>query len=228
MAALEAEYEVLKPWEATDPAAFIKEHGPPGARRRQFRPSPRLPHRRVALSAKLEALACFGPPRHHFRCQAGACARHYRTSSTPDETAEPVADLAPRADRRHHAPPVRGRPFRARLALADASLSVRARSAQAALRHQSGLLAHRPAGRQAGSGGRRWKSATRARAPNQSFPTSTNPAWWNWRAGAIALVVTCALTPETRGMVNATVPDALGPESFWSTWRAAPSSMKPP
>ncbi|HEX4328592.1 MAG TPA: 2-hydroxyacid dehydrogenase, partial [Burkholderiales bacterium] len=92
MAALEQEYELLKPWEAADPAAFIREHG---ATVRAAVSSTSRGFRAPEFDAfpKLETLACFGPYVTIFDVErAGALG--VTVSNTPDETAEPVADLA--------------------------------------------------------------------------------------------------------------------------------------
>jgi lactate dehydrogenase-like 2-hydroxyacid dehydrogenase len=208
--ALAARYELLKPWDAPDPAAFIRAAGPRvravvtttsrGFARAEFESFP-----------KLEALACFGPYLTIVDT-ARAAELGVAVSCTPDDTAGPVADLA------------RARMLAALRRVCEADRFVR---------ESCWPRAAFPAGREV-SGKRvgivgmgRIGAAVARRAEAFGMPI----AWhgprpkpglsWRYvdslrelaRASDI-LVITCALTAQTRGIVDAAVLDALGPQGL--------------
>jgi hydroxypyruvate reductase len=210
MAALEQDYEVLKPWEAADPVAFIRERG--GAVRAVVTTTSRgFPANEFDAFPRLEALACFGPyvtlldlPRAHLRGVA--------VTNTPDDTAQSVADLA--------------------LALVLASMR-RLCEADRFVRSGQWPVQAFASGREVhgkrcgviGFGRIGQQVAQRAEAFGMRVsyhgPRRKDGVAYPYVAtledlalDSDCLVVTCALTPETRGMVNASVLDALGPDGF--------------
>lgn len=210
MAALEKEYAFLKPWEAPDPAAFIREHGPQ-VRAVISSTSRGFATEEFAPFSNMETLACFGPYVSIFDLKRAAELK-VTVSNTPDETAEPVADLA------------LGLIIATMRRLCEADRFVRANlwpkqafpSGREVHRRRCGIVGFGRIGQQvakrvAGMGMEIRYQGPRAKPeqPYQYEPDLEALARW-----ADILVVTCALTPETRGLVNARVLDALGPESF--------------
>jgi lactate dehydrogenase-like 2-hydroxyacid dehydrogenase len=210
MAALEKSYELLKPWEASDPAAFVREHG---ARVRAVVTTTSRGFAAPEFDAfpGLEALACYGPyvtlldlPR--------AAERRVAVSYTPDSTAESVADLA------------MGMIVGVMRRLGEADRFVRSGQwpTQA---FASGREVHGRRCGIVGFGRIGQELARRAAAfdmqvsyhgprakPDVPFPYVADLLALARRSDC--LVIACALTPETRGMVNAAVLDALGPDGF--------------
>ncbi|MDB5807253.1 MAG: 2-hydroxyacid dehydrogenase [Betaproteobacteria bacterium] len=210
MAALEQAYEVLKPWEAADPAAFIGQHG---SRVRAVVSSTSRGFRTQEFDAfpRLEALACFGPYITIFDLErAGALG--VTVGNTPDETAEPVADLA------------LGLMIATMRRLCEADRFVRAGlwptqafpSGREVHRRRCGIVGFGRIGqalaqRAAGMDMQVRYHGPRAKAgvPHTFVADLKELARW-----ADCLVITCALTPATRGLVDAAVLDALGSDSF--------------
>jgi lactate dehydrogenase-like 2-hydroxyacid dehydrogenase len=210
MQALEQEYELLKPWTAADPAAFLREHGPRvdivvtttsrGFAAAEFDAFP-----------KLRMLACYGPYVTLIDLeQAGE--RGVAVSCTPDSTAEPVADLA--------------------MGLIVATLR-RLSEADRFIRAGRWPTEAFPAGRDVhgkhlgivGFGRIGQELARRA----QAFDMKVSYHGPRPKAGVAhdyvgdlvelarrvdCLAITCALTPQTRGLVDARVLDALGSEGY--------------
>ncbi|VTU23934.1 2-hydroxyacid dehydrogenase [Variovorax sp. PBL-E5] len=210
MAALEESYELLKPWEARDPAAFLRAHG---ARVRAVVTTTSRGFAAPEFDAfpALEALACYGPYVTLLDLRR-AGQRGVSVSCTPDSTAESVADLA------------MGMVVGIMRRLSEADRFVRSGQwpTQA---FASGREVHGKRCGIVGFGRIGQELARRAAA----FDMQVSYHGPRAKAGvahryvddlqALAresdcLVIACALTPETRGMVNAAVLDALGPDGF--------------
>jgi lactate dehydrogenase-like 2-hydroxyacid dehydrogenase len=210
MAALEQEYELLKPWEATDPAAFLREQGHT-ARAVVSSTSRGFGAAEFAAFPKMETLACFGPYVTIFGLDR-ARELGITVSNTPDETAEPVADLAlgllisvmrrlNEADRFVRAGrwPTQAFPSGREVHGARCGIVGFGRIGQQLAKRLTGLdmqiRYHGP----------------RAKA-DVPFPYVADlkalAAWCD------CLVITCALTPQTCGMVDASVLEALGSDSY--------------
>jgi lactate dehydrogenase-like 2-hydroxyacid dehydrogenase len=208
LAALERDYIVHKPWTAADPAAFMKGAG---ANVRALVTTSATGFTRAHLDAlpKLEIVACFGTARG-FDIE-GAKARGVLVTFTPDVIAPAVADLAMAlvlaATRRicegdrfvrdgkwlANPPPV-GRDIGGRtcgiVGLGEIGLNV-ARRAEAF-------------GMSVSYYGPRKKAV-----PYTYFSDLCEMA-----RATDCLVVCCPETPETRGLVDARVLEALGPRGF--------------
>ncbi len=211
LAALEREYAVHKLWTAPDPDALVKEisgkvravvtTGSSGIESRQFEALPRL-----------EIIGCFGTP-HGGVDLALAKRRGVAVTNTPDSITGDVADLA------------MGLIVAAMRRIAEADRFVRGG------RWLSGLL---PPG--SGLGGKTCgiiglgaigrEIAKRAEAFGMSvcyhgprrkadIAYAYHPDLASLARESDCLVVACALTPQTRGLVDARILDALGPEGYF-------------
>ena len=210
MAALERDYLVLRPWEAGDPAAFVREHGP-AVRAVVTTTSRGFATNEFDAFANLEALACFGPYVTQIDL-ARARERGVAVSSTPDITADSVADLA------------LGLMLASMRRLCEADRFVRSGRWPGAA-FAAGREVH---GRRCGIVGfGRIGQLVARRAAALDMPVAYHGprrkegVAWPWVSSlerlaeqSDCLVVTCALTDETRGLVGASVLDALGPDGF--------------
>lgn len=210
MEALERDYVVHKIWTASDPLAYLRDIG---ANVRVAVPTTTTEFTRAHFDAlpRLELLACFGPY-YTLIDVAVARQRGIPVSYTPDSTAEPVADLA------------MGMIVAVMRRLCEADRFMRAGLWPANV-FASGVEVRGKTCGIVGMGRIGREIAVRA----ASF--GMHIAWHGPRAKpdvphryvsdleqlarvADCLVVTCALTPATRNLVDARVLTALGPEGF--------------
>ncbi|MES2187180.1 MAG: 2-hydroxyacid dehydrogenase [Pseudomonadota bacterium] len=210
MAALEQEYELLRPWDAPDPTAFIRDNGlrvrgvvtttSKGFLREEF---DAFPH--------VEVLACYGPYVTLVDL-ARARERGIPVSYTPDMTAEPVADLA------------LGLMLATMRRLSEADRFVRAglwpKQAFPAGREvhhkRCGIVGMGRIGQQIAKRAAAFDMAVSYYGPRakDGLPYTFVADLQELARKTDCLVVTCALTPQTRGLVDAAVLDALGPDGF--------------
>ncbi len=210
MAALEKDYTLLRPWEAADPAAFIREHGAQvrgvvtttskGFFREEFDAFPNV-----------EVLACYGP--YLTLLDLGrAHERGIPVSYTPDSTAAPVADLA------------LGLMLAAMRRLPEADRFVRA-GLWPKMAFPAGREVHGKRCGIVGMGRIGQQIARRVAAfdmpvsyygprAKPDLPYTYVPDLVALAREVDVLIVTCALTSDTRGLVGAEVLDALGPDGF--------------
>jgi hydroxypyruvate reductase len=207
---LEREYTLHKLWTAQDPAAYMKERservrgvvttGLTGISRRQMEALP-----------KLEIVASFGNPRGTVDL-AAAGARGVVVTNTPDSITKPVADLA------------MGLVLAVMRRICESDRFVR--SGQWLTRTMAmgrelggktcGIVGLGRIGRDFSKLAEAFGMSLRYHGPRQkegaTFPYHADLeelARWS-----DCLVVTCPLTPETRGLIDARILDALGPEGF--------------
>jgi hydroxypyruvate reductase len=209
MAALERDYVVHKLWEAPDSQAFTREVG---ARVRGLVTTGIVGFTRAHLEAlpQLEIVACFGSPRGTFDME-GAKQRHLVVTTTPDVTAPSVADLALglmlslmrricESDRfvragkwRAHAPAV-GRELGGKTCGIVGLGQIGAGVARRAVAFGMSVCYHGPR--------------------SKDVPYRYYADLHEMAKSSDCLVVACPSTRETRGLVDARILDALGPEGF--------------
>jgi hydroxypyruvate reductase len=210
MAALERDYEVLKPWEATDPAAFVRERGE-AVRAVVTTTSRGFAAHEFDAFPRLEALACFGPyvtlldlPR--------ARQRGVAVTNTPDDTAQSVADLA------------LALMLASMRRLCEADRFVRSgqwpvqafASGREVHGKRCGVVGFGRIGQQVAQRAAAFGMKVSYHGPREKpgVPHAYVARLEDLARDTDCLVITCALTPETRGMVDAAVLDALGPDGF--------------
>ena len=210
LAALEREFAVHKLWNARDPDALVKEvsgkiravvtSGSHGIERRLFETLPRL-----------EIIGCFGTPRGTVDLTL-AKRRGVAVTNTPDSITEDVADLA------------MGLMVAVMRRIAEGDRFVRAgRWLEGLLPPGSGLGGKTCGILGLGAIGR--AIARRAEAFGMSIryhgPRRKDGVAYSYDLDLASLaqesdclVVACPLTPQTRGLVDARILDALGPDSY--------------
>lgn len=210
LAELEREFTVHKLWTAPDSEAYMKDQcgnvrgavttGLVGVTRRQ-----------IGALPKLEIIASFGNPRGTVDL-AAAKERKVVVTNTPDSIARPVADLA------------MGLLIAVMRRICEGDRFVRAGKWQERTMSMGSDLNGKTCGI-VGLGRIGSEVAKRAEAFGVSVcyhgPRRKQDAAYPYHAdleamarSADCLVITCPLTPETRGLVNARILDALGPEGF--------------
>ncbi len=210
LAELEREFTVHKLWSAPDPEAYLKEKcanvrgavttGLAGISRRQIEALP-----------KLEIIASFGNPRGTVDL-AAARARGVVVTNTPDSISKPVADLA------------MGLLLAVMRRICESDRFLRAGEWQERTMSMGSDLGGKTCGI-VGLGRIGREVAKRAEVFGMSVcyhgPDRKQDAAYPYHADLEAmarssdcLVITCPLTPETRGLVNARILDALGPGGF--------------
>lgn len=210
LAELEREYTVHKLWTARDPDAYIKDVS---ARVRGMVTTGLAGFGRRHLEAlpKLEIIACFGSGREAMDL-AAAQARGVVVTDTPRPIAQSVADLALgliiavmrricESDRYVRAGKWPQGPFGAGRDLGGKTC---------------GIIGLGQIGRGVAKRAEAFGMSVRYHGPG---PKQDIAYPYHADLEAMArltdcLVVTCATTPATRGMVNARILDALGPEGF--------------
>lgn len=210
LAALEQEYTVHKLWLAGDAPAFLRQiaasvrgvvtTGLVGFKRDQFEALP-----------KLEIVSCFGNPRGTIDL-AVAKERGVVVTNTPDAIAAPVADIAvglilsimrrlSEGDRFVRAGKWLQAPLPAGVALSGKTC---------------GILGLGKIGREIATRVQAFGMRVEYHGPHKktdvTFPYHADPV--SLARAADCLVVICPLTPQTRGLVDARVIDALGPQGF--------------
>lgn len=210
LAELEREYAVHKLWAAQEPEAFLRRvRG--GVRAAVTTGIAGFGRGEIEALPALELIACFGTPRGTIDFPA-ARERGVRVTNTPDSTAGPVADLAMglllalmrrigegdrfvRAGRwpRDPVPVGRGLPGRTCGIVGLGRIGVEiAKRAEA---FGMPVCYHGP-----------------ARKQGVTYPYY--PDLEEMARRSDCLIAVCPHTPETRGMINARILDALGPEGF--------------
>jgi len=210
VADLEGEFTVHKLWTARDPDAFIQElprgvrgvvtTGPAGFSRRQIEALPNL-----------EIIACFGTP--HGTVDLGAAKeRRVVVTNTPDSIADSVADLA------------MGLMVAVMRRICESDRFVRAGKWLHGLMAMGrelggktcGIIGLGRIGRQIAKRAEAFGMSVRYHGPRPK-PDVAYPYDADLERMARAsdcLVVACAATPATRGLVNARILEALGAEGF--------------
>jgi lactate dehydrogenase-like 2-hydroxyacid dehydrogenase len=209
MAALERDYVVHKLWEAPEAQAFMRDVG---ARVRGLVTTGIVGFTRAHLEAlpRLEIVACFGSPRGTFDMEA-AKQRRLVVTTTPDVTAPSVADLAlglmlslmrriGESDRfvragkwRSYAPAV-GRELGGKTCGIVGLGQIGAGIARRAVAFGMSVCYHGPR--------------------SKDVPYRYYADLHEMAKRSDCLVVACPSTRETRGLVDARILDALGPEGF--------------
>jgi len=210
LAALDREYTVHKLWAAPEPGAYLREkcanvRGIVAGGLQGCDPSI------VAALPKLEIIASFGAPRRSMDF-AGAAARGIVITNTPDTITDSVADVA------------LGLLIAVMRRLCEADRYVRAGKWPEAPFAPGREIAGKTCGIVGlGKIGRTVAKRVEALGMKVIYhgPNRKADASWPYYAGLEALaresdclMVTCGLTDATRGLVNARVLEAIGPEGF--------------
>jgi hydroxypyruvate reductase len=210
LAALERDYTVHKLWNAPDTGAYLRDKcanvraavttGLSGC-------GPEV----VAALPKLEIIASFGSPRRNTDF-AGAAARGIVVTNTPDFITDTVADLA------------LGLMIAVMRRIGEGDRYVRAGKWPAApLSPGRGLTGKTCGIVGLGKIGRAVAKRVEALGMKVSYqgPSRKPDVSWPYQEDLVALaresdclMVTCGLTDATRGLINAKVLDALGPDRF--------------
>ena len=210
LADLEREYTLHKLWTAQDPAAYMKElsgrvrgvvtTGLAGISRQQMEALP-----------KLEIVSSFGNPRGTVDL-AVARERGVVVTNTPDAITKPVADLA------------MGLVLAVMRRICESDRFVRSGQWLTRTMGMGRELGGKTCGIVGlGRIGREFAKLAEAfgMLPRYQGPRRKDGATFPYHADleelarlSDCLVVTCPLTPETRGLVDARILDALGPEGF--------------
>jgi len=210
LAELEREYAVHKLWTVKDPDALVRQVS--GTVRGVVTTGiAGISRQRMDALARLEIVACFGTP-HGTVDLAAAKARGIAVTNTPDSISKAVADVA------------MGLVVAVMRRICAGDRFVRAGEWTAGLPAMGRDLDGKVCGI-IGLGRIGAELAKRAEAFGMSVqyhgPRKKADAAYPFHADAESLarasdclVVTCPETPETRGLVNARVLDALGPDGF--------------
>jgi hydroxypyruvate reductase len=210
LAALERDFVVHRAYAAPDPMAYLRQHCG-NARAAISTTTTEVTRGHFEALPKLELLACYGP---YVTLIDFAAARDHQVAvtHTPDSTAEPVADLAMgmivavmrrlcEADRfvRSGAWPSRVFP---------SGVEVRGKTCGIV---GMGRIGREIAVRATSFGMKMGYSGPRRKADVAYDYFNELEAM---ARACDCLVVTCALTPETRNLIDARILSALGPEGF--------------
>lgn len=210
LAALEREYAVHKLWTERDPDGLVKEvsgrvravvtSGSSGMESRLFEALPRL-----------EIVGCFGTP-HGTVDLALARRRGVAVTNTPDSITEDVADLA------------MGLIVAVMRRIAEADRFVRAGRWLAGLLPPGsglggkicGILGLGAIGRRIAKRAEAFGMSVCYHGPHrkEDVAYAFDPDLAGLARASDCLVVACPLTPRTRGLVDARILDALGPEGY--------------
>lgn len=210
MAALEHDFVVHKAYTAADPLAFLNQYGA-NARAAISTTTTEVTAAHFAALPKLELLACYGPYVTLIDLDA-AKARKVTVTNTPDSTAEPVADLT------------MGMIVAVMRRLCEADRFVRSGLWPEHL-FPSGVEVRGKTCGIVGMGRIGREIAQRATSFGMSIayfgPRRKDDVPYRYydnleqmARDADCLVVTCALTPATRSLIDAHILAALGPEGF--------------
>jgi lactate dehydrogenase-like 2-hydroxyacid dehydrogenase len=210
IAALERDFIVHKAYTATDPLVFLRQHGG-NVRAAVSTTTTEVTREHFEALPKLELLACYGP---YVTLIDFAAAKDHKVvvTHTPDSTAEPVADLTMgmivalmrrmcEADRFVRAGEWPKRVF-------PPGVEVRGKTC--------GIVGMGRIGREiavrAASFGMHIAYFGPRRKNDVAYPYYDDLQ--SLARAADCLVVTCALTPATRNLINTSVLDALGADGF--------------
>jgi lactate dehydrogenase-like 2-hydroxyacid dehydrogenase len=210
IAALERDFIVHKAFTATDPLAFLRQHGG-NVRAAVSTTTTEVTRKHFEALPRLELLACYGP---YVTLIDFDAAKDHKVvvTHTPDSTAEPVADLTMgmivalmrricEADRFVRAGDWPKRVF-------PPGVEVRGKTC--------GIVGMGRIGREialrAASFGMHIAYCGPRRKNDVTYPYYDDVQ--SLARTADCLVVTCALTPATRKLINAPVLDALGADGF--------------
>jgi lactate dehydrogenase-like 2-hydroxyacid dehydrogenase len=210
LAALERDYEVHKLWTARDPDALVKNVSGK-VRAVVTSGSSGIEARLIEALPELEIIGCFGNPRGTVDVEL-ARRRGVVVTNTPDSITGDVADLA------------MGLIVAVMRRIAEADRFVRAGRWRSGLLEPGTGLRGRSCGI-IGLGAIGGEIAKRAQAfgmsvryhgprrkPDVAYPYE--PDLESLARASGCLVVACPATPQTRGLVNARILDALGPEGY--------------
>jgi lactate dehydrogenase-like 2-hydroxyacid dehydrogenase len=207
---LEREYVVRKLWSASDPHAFLRD-ACAGIRAAVTTGLSGFSRGQMEALPALELIACYGTPRGTVDF-AAARERKVAVTNTPDSTAAPVADL------------VMGLVLALMRRLYEGDRFVRAGKWPRLPVPVGRGLAGRTCGivglgrigseiaKRAEACGMKVGYHGPARREDVAYPYYADLEEMARRSDC--LVVVCPLLPETRGMINARVLEALGPEGF--------------
>lgn len=208
LAELEREYAVHRLWTAQDSDAFLKKISG-GVRAAVTTGLAGFSRRQIEALSALELIACFGTPRGTVDF-AAARERKVIVANTPDSTAAPVADLAMglllavmrrlgegdrfvRAGKWPQAPVPVGRELGGKTCGIIGLGRIGTEIAKRAEAFRMSVCYHGP-------------------ARKQGVAYSYHPDLVELARRSDCLIAVCPLIPETRGMIDARVLDALGPE----------------
>jgi len=210
MAALENDFVVHKSWMAADPLAYLRENCG-NVRAAISTTTTAVTKAHFAALPKLELLACYGPYITLIDL-AAARERNIPVTYTPDSTAEPVADLA------------MGMIVAVMRRICEADRFVRSGAWPNRL-FPSGVEVRGKTCGIVGMGRIGREIAQRAASFGMSIcyfgPRRKDDLTYRYfdnlehmARETDCLVVTCALTPATRNLVDARILNALGPDGF--------------
>ncbi len=210
LAALEGEFTLHRLWTAGEPETYIRERS---ARVRGVVTTGLVGLSRSRMDAlpALEIIACFGTPNGTVDL-AAAKARGVVVTNTPDSIAAPVADLALglliavmrricasdrfiRAGKWREGPPPMGRELGGKTCGIVGLGRIGKEIAQRAAAFGMAVCYHGP-------------------HRKEDIPSPYYPDLEAMARQADCLVLACPLTPATRGLIDACILDALGPEGF--------------
>ena len=225
LAELEREYTVHKLWAAKDPDALMRQVA--GSVRAAVTTGlAGYSRRHVEALPKLELIACFGNP-HGMSAEdkAAATARGVVVTNTPDEITATVAELAlglmiavlrriaegdrfVRAGKWAAGPPPPGRSLDGKTC---------------------GIIGLGRIGREIARRAEVFGMAVRYHGPRKKAdaPYPYHPDLAEMAGQCDCLVAMCPLTPQTRGLVDARVLAALGPEGFFINMARGPVADQP-
>ncbi len=223
MAALERDYTVHQSWNTPDPIRYLQQTCA-NVRAAVSTTTTVVSREHIEALPKLELVACYGPYTTLIDL-AAAKARNVAVTCTPDSTAEPVADLAMgmivallrrlcEADRFMRTGKWTSEVFPSGVEVRGKTLGIIGfgRIGRAIARRAAGFdmqICYFGPTRKADVG----------------YPYFDNLE--NMARAADVLVVTCALTPQTRNLVDAHVLTALGPDGFLVNIARGPVVVEP-
>ena len=210
-AQLETEFTVRKLWQASDPGKYLRD-ACGGVRAVVTAGVTGIARDDMEALPKLELVACFGNPREKVIDLEAAAKRGIPVTNTPDSIVDAVAELAA------------GMAVALMRGICEGDRFVRAGRWPSTAPKAGNTLIGKTCGI-VGLGGIGRETATRMEAFGMSVryhgPRRKDGVAYPYHADIASLaeasdclVVACPLIPETRGLVDARVLTALGPEGF--------------